>query len=92
MKNARRRRNRLTKRARLLTTEDLLTVVALREGECAADFVSSAAACANAEAGQVSAEGGADEAEMPRAGSEAAEELRDASSHEPEPIADSERG
>ena len=65
---------------------------ALREGEVAADFVSSAAACANAEAGQVSADGGADEAEMPRAESPAADELRDASSHEPEPIADSERG
>ena len=33
MKNATRRRQRLTKRARLLTTEDLLTVVALREAE-----------------------------------------------------------
>ena len=36
VKNARRRRARLTKRARLLTTEDLLTVVALRERERAA--------------------------------------------------------
>ena len=36
MKNAKRRRHRLTKRARLLTTEDLLTVVALRESERAA--------------------------------------------------------
>ena len=36
MKNAKRRRQRLTKRARLLTTEDLLTVVALREAERAA--------------------------------------------------------
>ena len=76
----------------MLTTEDLLTVVALREGERAADFVSSAAAGADAEAGQVSADGGAAEAEMPREESQAAEELRDASSHEPEPIADSERG
>ena len=33
VKNAKRRRQRLTKRARLLTTEDLLTVVALRESE-----------------------------------------------------------
>ena len=33
LKNARRRRNRLTKRARQLSTEDLLTVVALREAE-----------------------------------------------------------
>ena len=33
VKNARRRRSRLTKRARLLSTEDLLTVVALREAE-----------------------------------------------------------
>lgn len=31
LKNARRRRNRLTKKARLLSTEDLLTVVAMRE-------------------------------------------------------------
>ena len=92
MKNARRRRNRLTKRARLLSTEDLLTVVALREGESASEFVSSAAAIANADAGQVSADGGASEAEMPRAENPAAEELRDASSHESEPIADSERG
>ena len=36
MKNAKRRKQRLTKRARLLTTEDLLTVVALRESERAA--------------------------------------------------------
>ena len=33
VKNAKRRRSRLTKRARLLTTEDLLTVVALRESD-----------------------------------------------------------
>ena len=33
LKNARRRHNRLTKRARQLSTEDLLTVVALREAE-----------------------------------------------------------
>ena len=33
LKNARRRRTRLTKRARQLSTEDLLTVVALREAE-----------------------------------------------------------
>ena len=36
VKNAKRRRQRLTKRARLLTTEDLLTVVALRESDRAA--------------------------------------------------------
>ena len=36
MKNAKRRKGRLTKRARLLTTEDLLTVVALRETDRAA--------------------------------------------------------
>ena len=36
MKNAKRRKARLTKRARLLTTEDLLTVVALRETDRAA--------------------------------------------------------
>ena len=36
LKNARRRRSRLTKRARQLSTEDLLTVVALRESERAA--------------------------------------------------------
>ena len=36
MKNAKRRKQRLTKRARLLSTEDLLTVVALRESERAA--------------------------------------------------------
>ena len=33
VRNAKRRRQRLTKRARLLTTEDLLTVVALRESD-----------------------------------------------------------
>ena len=33
VRNAKRRKQRLTKRARLLTTEDLLTVVALREAE-----------------------------------------------------------
>ena len=33
LKNARRKRSRLTKRARQLSTEDLLTVVALREAE-----------------------------------------------------------
>ena len=33
VKNAKRRKQRLTKRARLLSTEDLLTVVALRESE-----------------------------------------------------------
>ena len=33
VKNAKRRRSRLTKRARLLTTEDLSTVVALRESD-----------------------------------------------------------
>ena len=32
LKNAKRKKQRLTKRARLLSTEDLLTVVALREG------------------------------------------------------------
>ena len=36
VRNAKRRRQRLTKRARLLTTEDLLTVVALRESDRAA--------------------------------------------------------
>ena len=36
MRNAKRRKHRLTKRARLLSTEDLLTVVALRESERAA--------------------------------------------------------
>ena len=36
VKNAKRRKQRLTKRARLLSTEDLLTVVALRESERAA--------------------------------------------------------
>ena len=36
LKNARRRRSRLTKRARMLSTEDLLTVVALRESDRAA--------------------------------------------------------
>ena len=36
VKNAKRRKLRLTKRARLLSTEDLLTVVALREAERAA--------------------------------------------------------
>ena len=36
VRNAKRRKQRLTKRARLLTTEDLLTVVALRESERAA--------------------------------------------------------
>ena len=36
VKNAKRRKLRLTQRARLLTTEDLLTVVALRESERAA--------------------------------------------------------
>ena len=36
MKNAKRRKQRLTKRARLLSTEDLLTVAALRESERAA--------------------------------------------------------
>ena len=33
LKNARRRRNRLTKKARQLSTEDLLTVVAMREAD-----------------------------------------------------------
>ena len=33
LKNARRRRNRLTKRARQLSSEDLLTVAPLREAE-----------------------------------------------------------
>ena len=36
VKNAKRRKMRLTQRARLLTTEDLLTVVSLREAERAA--------------------------------------------------------
>ena len=36
VRNAKRRKQRLTKRARLLSTEDLLTVVALRESERAA--------------------------------------------------------
>ena len=44
LKNARRRRNRLTKRARQLSTEDLLTVVALREADAARRSVDSAAA------------------------------------------------
>ena len=35
LKNARRRRNRLTKKARQLSTEDLLTVVAMREADVA---------------------------------------------------------
>ena len=43
MKNAKRRKQRLTKRARLLSTEDLLTVVALRESDRAARETASLA-------------------------------------------------
>ena len=43
VKNAKRRKQRLTKRARLLSTEDLLTVVALRESERAARETASRA-------------------------------------------------
>ena len=41
VENARRRRSRLHKRARPLSTEDLLTVVAMREAERAARRVDS---------------------------------------------------
>ena len=43
VKNAKRRKQRLTKRARLLSTEDLLTVVALRESDRAAREIASRA-------------------------------------------------
>ena len=43
VRNAKRRKQRLTKRARLLSTEDLLTVVALRESDRAARETASRA-------------------------------------------------
>ena len=92
VKNARRRRSRLTKRARLLTTEDLLTVVALREGERVADLVGSATTGDDAEACELPAEAAAKPCGLPYAEGDAAAELQDASSQEPELLADAERG
>ena len=57
LKNARRKKARLQQRARLLTTEDLLTVVALREAKAAEEAAARAASSTeDAEAEPVSGE------------------------------------
>ena len=91
MKNARRRRSRLTKRARLLSTEDLLTVVALREADRSARAVGAASVTEDAEAQEDDPAGDKEEAEL--SGEERAAEVEapGADAPVPEPIAGADR-
>ena len=86
VKKAKRRKLRLTKRARLLSTEDLLTVVALREAERAARDGASRGGGASDE--PVASEHSEHEEELPNAaeGSGLAEpSLQDADEREQNP-------
>ena len=93
VKNARCRRSRLTKRARLLSTEDLLTVVALREGDRVARSVLPApGVLADAAAGEVPGATADAEVAVLHADRALSQEPDVATSPEAEPIADAERG
>ena len=95
MKNAsaRHRRNRLTKWARLLTTEDLLTVVSLREGDrVARGGLPAPGVLADAAAEELPRTAADAEVAAPHTYRGRSEELEDAASREAEPSADAEVG